>query len=78
VDTGKTTICMGKECTHGVTAEGMRACMKETKNRAMESMCGLMAGGMRDSGRMVNSTEMEGIQGLMEIQEGVNGRRGKG
>ena len=75
---GKTTICTDRECTHGGTAEGTRECMRVTKNRAMEYMCGLMVEGMRDSGRVVNNMAREDIQGLMGRLEKENGRRGKG
>jgi hypothetical protein len=58
---GRITICTAKELTHGVMEENTKVNTIWIKNMVTEYIFGLMAGGMKDIGKMGNNMVKENI-----------------
>jgi hypothetical protein len=63
---GRTTTCMGKVSTHGVTAGGTMESITWTRSTDMGYITGQMGEDMKDIGEMESNMEKESIYCQME------------
>jgi len=69
LESGKTTTCMEREFTLGLTEGDMMANMKWTRNMVMEYIVGQMDGFTKEIGSMGNNTELANIFYKMELSK---------